>query len=139
MIRYIHSALPLVVTILFIRHFIWISDPSSPILQIVNDPLCLPDDLNPTLKNLLEGILCKGAFHFCFPPSCDLIGLESLLLGPKFGVRCADPRQRLSLRDVSEHEWVIGDHGPVPQHDCWCQRMKLQTDASIGNSADTLT
>nr|GMD61406.1 serine/threonine-protein kinase GRIK2-like isoform X2 [Ipomoea batatas] len=77
--------------------------------KIVNDPLCLPDDLNPTLKNLLEGILCK------------------------------DPRQRLSLRDVSEHEWVIGDHGPVPQHDCWCQRMKLQTDASIGNSADTLT
>ncbi|XP_031112408.1 serine/threonine-protein kinase GRIK2 [Ipomoea triloba] len=77
--------------------------------KIVNDPLCLPDDLNPTLKNLLDGILCK------------------------------DPRQRMSLRDVSEHEWVIGDHGPVPQHDCWCQRMKLQTDASIGNSADTLT
>lgn len=28
--------------------------------QIVNNPLVLPDDMTPQLKNLLEGLLCKG-------------------------------------------------------------------------------
>lgn len=28
--------------------------------QIVNNPLHLPDDMNPLLKNLIEGLLCKG-------------------------------------------------------------------------------
>lgn len=28
--------------------------------QIVNNPLLLPDDMNPQLRDLLEGILCKG-------------------------------------------------------------------------------
>jgi hypothetical protein len=30
------------------------------ILQIVFDPLYLPEDLNPELSNLLKGLLCKG-------------------------------------------------------------------------------
>ena len=28
--------------------------------QIVNDPINLPDDLNPQLSDILEGLLCKG-------------------------------------------------------------------------------
>lgn len=28
--------------------------------QIVNNPLILPDGMNPMLKDLLEGLLCKG-------------------------------------------------------------------------------
>jgi len=35
-------------------------------VQIVNDPLVLPDDINPQLKNLIEGLLCKGTWHY-FP------------------------------------------------------------------------
>jgi hypothetical protein len=30
------------------------------ILQIVFDPLYLPEDFNPELSNLLKGLLCKG-------------------------------------------------------------------------------
>lgn len=30
--------------------------------QIVTNPLDLPDQTNPMLKNLIEGILCKGQF-----------------------------------------------------------------------------
>lgn len=29
-------------------------------LQIVNNPLVLPENMTPELKNLLEGLLCKG-------------------------------------------------------------------------------
>jgi [calcium/calmodulin-dependent protein kinase] kinase len=28
--------------------------------QIVNGPLSLPEELNPDLKDLLQGLLCKG-------------------------------------------------------------------------------
>lgn len=31
------------------------------LIQIVNNPLEIPDDINPQLKNLIEGLLCKGA------------------------------------------------------------------------------
>lgn len=31
--------------------------------QIVNNPLVLPDDMNPELKNLIEGLLCKGQWN----------------------------------------------------------------------------
>lgn len=30
--------------------------------QLVNNPLLLPDEMNPLLKNLIEGLLCKGHF-----------------------------------------------------------------------------
>lgn len=63
--------------------------------KIVNNPLVLPDDMNPQLRDLLEGILCK------------------------------DPTQRLTLEAVAEHTWVIGDHGPIPRYLCWCKRNKL--------------
>uniref|UniRef100_M1AEB7 non-specific serine/threonine protein kinase n=1 Tax=Solanum tuberosum TaxID=4113 RepID=M1AEB7_SOLTU len=77
--------------------------------KIVNNPIILPDDMNPLLKNLLEGLLCK------------------------------DPTQRLTLESVSQHEWFIGDEGPIPQYSCWCQRHKLQKDVQDGSAEDTPT
>ncbi|KAI4322250.1 hypothetical protein L6164_021962 [Bauhinia variegata] len=64
--------------------------------KIVNNPIVLPDDMNPQLKNLLEGLLCK------------------------------DPRMRLTLRDVAEHSWVIGEYGPIPGYSCWCKRKNSE-------------
>ncbi|GKV28831.1 hypothetical protein SLEP1_g37826 [Rubroshorea leprosula] len=66
--------------------------------KIVNNPLRLPDDMNPELRNLLEGLLCK------------------------------DPRQRITLNDTAEHTWVVGEHGPIPQYLCWCKRNTLQRE-----------
>ncbi|XP_078437726.1 serine/threonine-protein kinase GRIK1-like [Wolffia australiana] len=47
--------------------------------KIVNDPLVIPDGLNPLLKDLLEGLLCK------------------------------DPRRRMTLQAVATHPWVTGE------------------------------
>ncbi|XP_027345361.1 serine/threonine-protein kinase GRIK1-like isoform X1 [Abrus precatorius] len=63
--------------------------------KIVNNPLVLPNDMNPRLKNLIEGLLFK------------------------------DPRVRLTLGDVAEDSWVIGDDGPIPEYLCWCKRKSL--------------
>ncbi|XP_022944244.1 serine/threonine-protein kinase GRIK1-like isoform X2 [Cucurbita moschata] len=63
--------------------------------KIVNNPLLLPDDMNPQLRDLLEGILCK------------------------------DPSQRMTLDDIAKHSWVIGDEGPIPQYLCWCKRSSF--------------
>ncbi|KAE8731600.1 Pyridoxine biosynthesis 2 [Hibiscus syriacus] len=60
--------------------------------KIVNNPLILPNDMNPALRNLLEGLLCK------------------------------DPKHRMTLNDVAEHYWVRGEDGPIPQYLCWCKR-----------------
>ncbi|XP_051134394.1 serine/threonine-protein kinase GRIK2-like isoform X2 [Andrographis paniculata] len=60
--------------------------------KIVNNSLLLPDEMNPLLKDLLEGLLCK------------------------------DPLQRMTLDNVSEHAWVVGEEGPIPQYSCWCKR-----------------
>ncbi|ESW04237.1 hypothetical protein PHAVU_011G078300 [Phaseolus vulgaris] len=63
--------------------------------KIVNNPLVLPNDLNPPLKNLIEGLLSK------------------------------DPRLRMTLGDVAEDSWIIGDDGPIPEYLCWCKRKSL--------------
>ncbi|KAK4255068.1 hypothetical protein QN277_008118 [Acacia crassicarpa] len=63
--------------------------------KIVNNPLVLPDDLNPQIRSLLEGLLCK------------------------------DPKHRMTLADVAQHSWVIGDDGPIPEYLCWCKRKRL--------------
>lgn len=47
--------------------------------KIVHDPLLLPEDMNPELANLLEGLLCK------------------------------DPKKRMSLDAVARHPWVVKD------------------------------
>ncbi|CAO2824544.1 unnamed protein product [Amaranthus hypochondriacus] len=67
--------------------------------KIVNDPINLPDDLNPQLSDLLEGLLCK------------------------------DPNQRLTLAMVGEHPWVIGEDGPLPEFSCWCKRTNVQPNS----------
>ncbi|KAK6926806.1 Protein kinase domain [Dillenia turbinata] len=72
--------------------------------KIVNKPLSLPGNMNPQLKNLIEGLLCK------------------------------DPKQRMTLSNVAEHSWVIGDEGPIPQYLCWCKRNRLQREQANGNS-----
>ncbi|CAN4119354.1 unnamed protein product [Withania somnifera] len=77
--------------------------------KIVNNPIILPDDMNPLLKNLLDGLLCK------------------------------DPTQRMTLESVSQHEWVIGDEGPIPEYSCWCQRQKLRKNVQDGSAGDTPT
>lgn len=69
--------------------------------KIVNNPLTLPDDINPQLKNLLEALLHK------------------------------DPRQRITLHAVAEHPWVIGEEGPIPEFSCQCKRKNsLSENAS---------
>ncbi|KAJ9697829.1 hypothetical protein PVL29_007111 [Vitis rotundifolia] len=41
------------------------------LLQIVNTPLSFPKELDPELKDLLQGLLCKGDSHYFFIiPSC---------------------------------------------------------------------
>ncbi|CAM8961529.1 unnamed protein product [Rhodiola kirilowii] len=60
--------------------------------KIVNNPLVLRDNLDPHLKNLIEGLLCK------------------------------DPNKRLTLKDVAEHPWVVSEDGPIPNYICWCKQ-----------------
>ncbi|KAI4368785.1 hypothetical protein MLD38_017299 [Melastoma candidum] len=64
--------------------------------KIVNNPLILPDNINPDLRNLLEGLLCK------------------------------DPEKRWTLEAVSKHVWVIGEDGSIPRYLCWCRRNSLE-------------
>ncbi|KAM0944929.1 putative protein kinase CAMK-CAMKL-LKB family [Dioscorea sansibarensis] len=60
--------------------------------KIVNNPLTVPIDVNPLLRSLLEGLLCK------------------------------DPKQRMTLHAAAEHPWVVGDEGPIPEFLCRCKR-----------------
>ncbi|XP_075635221.1 serine/threonine-protein kinase GRIK1 isoform X1 [Castanea sativa] len=76
--------------------------------KIVNNPLFLPNDMNPELRNLLEGLLCK------------------------------EPNERLTLAAVAEHTWVIGEDGPIPQYLCWCKRKNLPKEESDVSNDDTL-
>ncbi|KAE9593206.1 hypothetical protein Lal_00029289 [Lupinus albus] len=66
--------------------------------RIVNNPIVLPNDMNPQLKNLIEGLLSK------------------------------DPRLRMTLNDVAEHSWVTGDDGPIPGYLCWCERKCFERE-----------
>ncbi|XP_011040879.1 PREDICTED: serine/threonine-protein kinase GRIK2-like isoform X2 [Populus euphratica] len=68
--------------------------------KIVNNPLVLPDELNAQLKDLLEGLLCK------------------------------DPARRITLAAVTNHTWVIGDEGPIPQYLCWCKHSSMQREGN---------
>ncbi|KAL6508818.1 Serine/threonine-protein kinase grik2 [Orobanche hederae] len=75
--------------------------------KIVNNPLLLPDGMSPLLKDLLEGLLCK------------------------------DPKQRMTLVNVAQHAWVVGEYGPIPEYTCWCKRSsRLHKEVSDGSSTD---
>ncbi|XP_061358779.1 serine/threonine-protein kinase GRIK1-like [Gastrolobium bilobum] len=69
--------------------------------RIVNNPLVLPNDMNPQLRNLIGGLLFK------------------------------DPRLRMTLRDVAEDSWVIGDDGPILEYLCWCKRKSLEIEDNV--------
>ncbi|XP_076917965.1 serine/threonine-protein kinase GRIK2-like [Bidens hawaiensis] len=77
--------------------------------KILNNDVFLPDNLNPSLKDLIEGLLCK------------------------------DPIERMTLDAVALHSWVVGDDGPVPEYLCWCRRNKLQREESAGTQTDTIS
>ncbi|XP_076894134.1 serine/threonine-protein kinase GRIK1-like isoform X1 [Bidens hawaiensis] len=76
--------------------------------KIVNDDMWLPVGMNPVLKNLLEGLLCK------------------------------DPTKRLTLEMVAVHPWIVGEEGPIPYFLCWCKRNTLQREQmSDGNITES--
>ncbi|KAK2987759.1 hypothetical protein RJ640_016354, partial [Escallonia rubra] len=77
--------------------------------KIVNNILSFPDGMDPLLKDLLEGLLCK------------------------------DPGQRMTLENVAVHAWVVGEDGPIPQYLCWCKRNRMQREGSDGSKTDALT
>lgn len=58
--------------------------------KIVNNPLEIPDAINPQLLDFLEGLLCK------------------------------DPGDRMSLQSAAQNSWVVGEEGPVPEYWCRC-------------------
>ncbi|KAL0735241.1 hypothetical protein Bca4012_011451 [Brassica carinata] len=60
--------------------------------KIVNNPLIIPDGLNPLLRDLIEGLLCKN------------------------------PSERMTLKNVLEHPWVKEEEGHVPEYICCCKR-----------------
>nr|VDD20479.1 unnamed protein product [Brassica oleracea] len=60
--------------------------------KIVNNPLILPDGLDPLLRDLMEGLLCKN------------------------------PSERMTLKTVSEHPWFLGEDGHVLEYFCCCKR-----------------
>uniref|UniRef100_A0A166DG72 non-specific serine/threonine protein kinase n=2 Tax=Daucus carota subsp. sativus TaxID=79200 RepID=A0A166DG72_DAUCS len=64
--------------------------------KIVSNELFLPDNMNPLLKDLIQGLLCK------------------------------DPDQRMSLANVAEHPWIVAEEGPIPPYLCWCERNSIQ-------------
>ncbi|KAL2592320.1 hypothetical protein AAZV13_12G062400 [Glycine max] len=74
--------------------------------KIVNNPLVLPNDMNPPLKNLIEGLLSK------------------------------DPSLRMTLGAVAEDSWVIGDDGPIPDYLCWCKRKSLGIEDNDESNTD---
>ncbi|KAL4326788.1 hypothetical protein HN51_033946 [Arachis hypogaea] len=74
--------------------------------RIVNNPIILPNDLNPHVKNLIQGLLLK------------------------------DPKLRMTLSDVAAHSWVVGDDGPIPEYLCWCRRKRFGQESNENNTTD---
>ncbi|CAH8362387.1 unnamed protein product [Eruca vesicaria subsp. sativa] len=77
--------------------------------KIVNDPVVLPDGLDPLLRDLMEGLLCKN------------------------------PSERMTLKKVSEHPWFLGEDGHVLEYFCCCKRksalkIKQQEEDANGMS-----
>lgn len=36
----------------------------------------------------------------------------------------ADPAMRMTLENVAEHSWVVGNDGRMPHYLCWCKRRR---------------
>ena len=37
----------------------------------------------------------------------------------------ADPAMRMTLEEVAEHSWVVGNDGRMPHYLCWCKRRRM--------------
>ena len=48
----------------------------------------------------------------------------------------ADPKNRITLRGVAEHPWVISDDGPIPEYLCMCKRKIIQRQESSEHGKD---
>ncbi|KAG0465724.1 hypothetical protein HPP92_019888 [Vanilla planifolia] len=59
--------------------------------KIVHGPLIIPENVDPDLKELLCGLLCK------------------------------DPSQRITLESAAMHPWVVREAGPIPHLSCKCK------------------
>lgn len=97
----------------------------------------LPKDLNPRLKNLIEGLLSKGKQHSTFwritwqvhSSSGKIIKLAIFVIlfnNNNWNSKSADPKQRMALADVAADSWVIGNDGPIPEYMCWCKRKNME-------------
>ncbi|CAL9073229.1 unnamed protein product [Musa textilis] len=75
--------------------------------KIVHSPLDLPTEVDPELKDLLKGLLCK------------------------------DPVQRMTLVDVADHPWVVRGCGSIPQTSCFCKSGSSQKENQMGSKSDT--
>jgi len=40
----------------------------------------------------------------------------------------------MTLGDVAEHVWVIGNDGPIPGYLCWCKRKSLVAEDFDGSN-----
>ncbi|KAL5223562.1 hypothetical protein ABZP36_010201 [Zizania latifolia] len=74
--------------------------------KIVNNPVEIPDGMNPQLVDLLERLLCK------------------------------EPGDRITLQGASHHPWVMGEEGPIPEYRCRCgfgrrKQVQAQRDDSL--------
>ncbi|KAH9288471.1 hypothetical protein KI387_032588 [Taxus chinensis] len=77
--------------------------------KIVNDELSIPEDTDPELTNLLEGILCK------------------------------DPNKRMSLDTVARHPWVVKGYGPIQHDLWRCEHGSfVHPSEQSGKVADEL-
>lgn len=50
--------------------------------------------------------------------------------------RWADPKERMTLKAVAEHPWVIGEDGDTPEYLCWCKRRAEEASNGIETVAE---
>ncbi|KAJ6809643.1 serine/threonine-protein kinase GRIK1-like [Iris pallida] len=78
--------------------------------KIVDTPLYIPEEVDPELKDLLQGLLSK------------------------------DPSQRLTLESAAKHPWVIREGGPIPIGSCRCKSESTREEyTSAGAKNDNGT
>lgn len=54
----------------------------------------------------------------------------------------ADPSERMTLKTVSEHPWVIGEDGHVPEYFCCCKRnsaLKIEQEEEEANGTSEIS
>ncbi|MCD7457412.1 hypothetical protein HAX54_035035 [Datura stramonium] len=84
---------------------------SPRISDIVNNPIILPDDMNPLLKkSLVEGFSVGSSLIRLTSLPCHFMAMVATKLSayfPNKNCLCTDPTQRMTLENVSQHEWDV--------------------------------